>query len=671
MRSLIAALLVGSFAISSEAAVTRFEINRREVTFEGAKFGSVGAYEKIIGRFWAELDPASRLNSGIVDLNLAPVNAAGKVEYSAEFYILTPVDRSHGNRTLLYEVPTRGDKNALWMLNHAPLPLANDPSKTAEAGDGFLMRHGYTLVWSGVYGDVTKSPDPNFLTIDLPIAKNTDGTPITGEIWDECSFHRDLKGKEQCPLSYAVPDLDKSSAKLLVRERRSDTPIEIPREQWEFAGPKAIRLLPGGELFKPGLIYQFIHRASDPRVEGIGLASIRDLVTFLRHSPRDSKGQVNPLHGHVQTTLMMGLSQAGRVVRDFLYRGFNERENAPKMKVFDGALVLGAATRPFMNFRFAQPVRPPDKQHGNTLFYPDSSFPFAYEVQKDPLSGREDGILRGCLAKQSCPKVFHVATSNEYWHYKNSQVTTNTLGTTDGALPPEVRAYTLAGMPHAPYWINAKGVAEQPHNDLRYTYLLRNLLEKLRAWSAEGVLPPSSAIPKISDGTLVQVEKLNWPAIPGVTFAGPVLTRHPLFDYGPEFAKGIVKVFPEELKLEYPPLVPQVDRDGNDKAGIQHPAVSVPLATRTGWSIRAAQPGRGQLASQDGSLIAFPRTKEERLLSGDPRLSIQERYSGVGEYERHVKLEALMLVVRGHLLNEDVEKVVSQSLEEWRRIVGP
>ena len=552
----------------------------------------------------------------------------------------------------------------------SPLPPNNDPTTPDDAGDGFLMRHGYTLVWSGFYGDVTHSEDANALTIDLPIARNADGSAIEQEIWEECNFSQAAIGSSRCSLSYPVPRMEKSEASLFVRERRSDAPVELPRESWIFSGKSAIELLPAGKLFEPGLIYQFAHRASNPPVMGVGLAAIRDIVSFLRNTPKDSAGIPNPLFSRIKSTLMMGWSQSGRMVREFLYRGFNRDELKPKTKVFSGVMAMGAATRPFVNYRFAQPVRAPDKQHG-TLFYPDSSFPFAYEVQDDPLSKKTDGILKNCLSSRTCPKVFHVVTSNEYWHYKNSQVTTDTLGLQDGKLPSNVRAYLMAGMSHAPYAVNAPGVSEQPPNEIRFTYLLRNLLTRLNEWSGSGTFPPPNSIPKIADKTLVSISKLKWPKIPNVTFAGPVLTRHHLIDYGPDFLKGIVKTFPEELPTEYPPLVPQVDSDGNDIAGIRHPAVSVPLATRVGWSILNGKYAKGEMASQDGSMIVFARNKLERLKSGDPRLSIEERYQNLNEYKQLVVHQANGLVRRGYLLSEDVPKIVDQTIQEWPKLNSP
>jgi hypothetical protein len=662
MKRLFAASLL-VLSAQAFAFVTRIQIERSETAFEGQEFGKAGAYQKIVGKFWAELDPTNPRNAGIVDLDKAPRNSQGKVEYSADFYILTPKNAKKGNGTLLYEIGNRGNQGLIWMLNFGPTPDANnphtnDPTTVAEVGDGFLMRHGYTLVWSGVYGDVKKNSAPNVLTIQLPIAKNADGSSIVETIWDECNYSQEKEGKAQCTFFYPVPKMDKSEATLFVRTKRAQAPLEIPRNKWEFANATTIQLT-GGGLFKSGPIYQFIHKAANPPVMGIGLAAIRDVVSYFK----DNRGD-NPLSGSIRTTLLMGWSQSGRMTREFLYRGFNQDEKQPSKKVFDGAMPFGAGVRPFVNFRFGQPGRAGDKQHG-TLYYPDASFPFAYETQTDPLTGKTDGILRSCQESKTCPKVFHLATSNEYWHYKNSQVTTDTLGTKDSFLPDNVRAYTFAGLAHSPYAVSS-AVTEQAHNDIRYTYLLRAIVTKMNNWVSRNEAPPPSRVARVSNDTLVSVQKLRWPRIPGVTFAGPVLTEHPIFDYGSEFKAGIIRqVLPKELSKRYPPLVPQVDKDGNDVAGIRHPAVSVPLATRTGWSIIAIPPAKGEMASQDGSAIPFARTEQQRVANKDPRLSVEERYKDIEEYKKLVSKEAQKLVQEGYLLAEDRELIIKQTLDIW------
>ena len=562
-----------------ETGVIRLEIERVESpTFEGEAFGDVGPYEKLVGRFHAELDPADRRNAIITDIDKAPRNEKGHVEYSADFYILKPLDMTKGNGRILYEFGNRGNKLLLSTYNDSA--GGSDPTSAEDAGNGFLMRRGYTLVWGGILADV--KPGNDRLTLQVPVAQNPDGSPFEGTIWDECMFFEE--GGLRCELSYPVPQVDPSVATLLVRERRSEDPVELPRTQWTFDGPGAIQLLPEGTPFKKGFIYQFIHQAANPPVMGIGLAAARDFVSFLRHQTEDAVGTANPLGG-IDKALSFGVSQTGRFEREFVYLGFNEDAQVAGRPVFEGMEIHVAATRPFVNYRFAQPVRTADFQH--RLFYPTSAFPFAYEDQTDPFTGKTDGILHRCTASGTCPQILHTTSSTEYWQFKNSTVLTDPLGARDAEIPDNVRVYLFAGTQHVSHRaLTPSGVCEQPPNLLDTRPLMRSLLVALEDWVSEGTSPPPSRHPRIDNETLVPVEDLAWPAIPDVTFAGPVLNRHWVYDYGPEFEQGIItQVLPVVTENQYRVLVPQVDEDGNEIAGIRLPGISVPTATRTGWAV--------------------------------------------------------------------------------------
>jgi hypothetical protein len=145
---LLALLVVLAVPSLAEARITRIEITGVESpTFGATSFGTVGQYEKLVGRAYGEVDPSDPRNAVIVDLGLAPKNAAGKVEYSTGIFILRPVDRSLGSHRLLYDVNNRGNLTALPFLNDAP--RTNEPTTAADAGNGFLMRQGYTIVSSG------------------------------------------------------------------------------------------------------------------------------------------------------------------------------------------------------------------------------------------------------------------------------------------------------------------------------------------------------------------------------------------------------------------------------------------------------------------------------------------------------------------------------------------
>jgi hypothetical protein len=643
---------------SGEARLTVIEITRIEYpAFGGAPFGKVGLYEKITGRYRGELNPDNPRNRIIVDLDKASRNERGNVEYGADFYILKPVDLTRGNGTLLYEFANRGNKGLLAYFNSAPSG-GNNPSTVESAGSGFLMKRGYTLVWSGFLGDVKEGG--NRLTIEVPPALGPNHSPLEGMVWDECNFYADTPA---CPLSYPVPRLDQSEATLWVRERRPEAPVEVPRGEWQFDGPKSIKLLPEGTPFKAGLIYQLVHKAANPPVMGIGFAAVRDLVSFLKHGARDDAGNRNPLPG-LKHALAYGASQTGRAIRELLYLGFNEDEETPGRPVLDGVNIHLAATRPFMNYRFAQPTRVADLQHEG-LFYPTSAFPFAYEDQTDPFTGSTDGILRRCHLTGTCPRVMHTVTSTEYWQFKNSTVTTDPMGKTDGVTPDNVRIYFFAGGQHsATGAIVRPGVCEQPPNVLDYRPLLRALIVALDGWVTRGQAPPESRYPRISDGTLVAPDQVKWPPVPGVTFAGPVVNRHRIYDYGPMFVKGIItKVLPAVTPLEYGILVPQTDEDGNDKGGIRLPDLAVPTATRTGWAVRAHGGAAGELCNQDGSVMPFPLTRADREAKKDPRLSLEERYPNHGAYVRRVAVEATHLVKNRFLLTEDADRLVEAASE--------
>src|SRR5712671_377041 len=372
----------------AEARVTRIEISKQEPFAAGQTFGNVGAYEKVLGRFRGELDPKSPLNAGIVDLDKAPRNARGMVEYSADFYILKPVDVTKGNGALFYELANRGNKGILPRFNYAA--GSNDPATAQHAGDGFLMRQGYTLLWNGWMNGLPAAN--NTLRIELPVAANSSG-PIVETVWDELLFNE--TEAKQAGLTYKATSTDQAQAQLLVREHNSEEPIVIPTDKWEFVDAQTVRLLPAGTPFKIGAIYQFIYKAANPPVTGIGFAASRDIVSFARYATADDAGTPNPLTAGgrpaLTRTLSQGNSQSGRYLRDFLYNGFNEDE--AHRVVFDGSIPTVASGRTFLNYRFSEVGGIYPAGHG-FMFFPGSEFPFAYENQTDPFTGKSDASSR-------------------------------------------------------------------------------------------------------------------------------------------------------------------------------------------------------------------------------------------------------------------------------------
>lgn len=645
--------VVALLAATAEASVTRIEITRREPFVGGQPFGSVGAYEKVVGRFHGELDPAHPLNSGIVDLDKAPRNARGHVEYSADFYILRPVDLARGNGALFYDVNNRGRKRALVQFNSA-LPN-DDPTTPEHAGNGFLMRQGFTVVWSGWIPGLP--PTNHALRIDVPIAASGSG-PIEQAVWDEFLFN--VKTATQARLSFKATSTDRTRATLLVRDRNAAPPTVVPPDQWEFIDEQAIRLRPAGTPFRVGAIYQLVYHAANPPVAGIGFAATRDWISFLRHRTADEAGTPNPLaiggRPALRRALAHGTSQSGRYLRDFVRRGFNEDDT--NRIVFDGINPHIASARLFLNQRFAQPNRAFSMGHG-FLFYPDVTFPFSYDTQADPLSGKTDGILSRCAGRGTCPKVIHTVSSTEYWQAGQSLVATDPLGRRDTAPPKDVRLYLVAGTQHVERAIMPPGVCALPHNPVDLRPVLRALALALDGWVKDGTPPPASRYPRIADGSLVPMSALGFPKVPGLALPeGPAPKLR--FDYGPDYDRGILgRVLPEILMPGYTVLVPRVDADGNEIGGVRLPDIAVPTGTATGWALRAADAGgAGELCYLDGSFLPFARTKAERDTKTDPRRSLEERYRDPAEYVARVRRAAATLQQEGYLLGEDVQRIV-------------
>jgi hypothetical protein len=661
--ALLLAIVAGLAAPDlAEARITRIQITRVESpTFEGTSFGTVGQYEKLVGRAYGEVDPADPKNAIIADIALAPKNAAGMVEYSTDIVILRPVEQSQGNHRVLYDINNRGGKFALLYLNDSPgsFPLPpNDPTTAADAGNGFLMRQGYTLVWSG--WDATVSAGNNRLTLTVPVAHNPDGSSIVGPALEE--FAIDNSTTTTGPLTYAAGNLDKSLATLTVREHYADPPVSIPATDWGYVSSSgnAIRLLPVGTSFQQGRLYEFTYPAKNPLVAGLGLAATRDVTAFLRHAATDDDGSANPLAGDAQFVYTFCFSLPCRFLRDFLHLGFNEDEHG--RPAIDAMLNwVGGGSGGFFNYRFAQPGRTHRQHIGR--WYPERQFPFADQVTFDPVTGATDGVLRRCLASGTCPNVFEANSENEYWVKGGSLLHTDTLGN-DLPDPEKVRFFLFSSLPHAP--TSGPGICQQPRNPLVPNAGLRALLMDLDDWVTAGREPPASRVPRRGDGTAVPAlpqAGVGFPTIPGVTYNGRTSTGD-LFDFGSMFGQGILTTLPPLLLgSPYPVFVPSTDADGNDVAGIRLPEVAVPLATYSGWNVRAASFAGDDLCDAFGQKIDFAQTRAERLAAGDPRLSIEERYPNHGAYVSAVGRAANGLHRQRFLLDEDVERIIDAAAE--------
>jgi hypothetical protein len=642
-------------APAAQARITQVVITATESpAFGGKSFGAVGRYERISGHVVGEVDPHDPRNAIIVDIGLAPVNAGGMVTYSTDFQLLRPVERRNGNRRLLYEITNRGRTNALEMLNDSR--TGNDVATSGDAGNGFLMRQGYSLLESG--WDFSAPRNGRLFTATVPVAKNPDGSTITGPNTEEFVIDREATPAFE-RLTYPAASADKTKASLTVRRNYADMPMPVPATEWDYVDGKlnAVKLISGNfgapGSFGPTALYEFTYVAKDPVVAGLGFAAIRDIATFLRDAETDDKGTPNPLAGDVQYVYSFCSSQPCRTMHDFVQLGFNRPEGrdgaAGAALVFDGILNWKAGgSGLFMNYRFSQPVRT-HRQH-IARWTPEFQFPFADQTLTDPVSHKTDSRLRRCAETATCPKIFEANSSNEYWAKASSMMQTDSLGHDLGGVA-NVRYYLLASLPHGGG--NGPGICAQPRNPLRPNAALRALLVDLDAWVTAGTTPPDDRMPRIADGTLVPPlpqEVSGFPRLPGVVYNGVHHTGD-LFDFGPDIDKGFVSVLPPKLLgTPYPVFVPKADADGNDIAGIRLPDVAVPVATYTGWALRADGLDGCDAAGQK---IAFARTRAERLATGDPRLSLEERYRDRLDYVEHVAHAAAALKAQRLLLDED------------------
>ena len=653
MRVLAAIAISTCISTVVEAGVTRVQIDRRETVLNGRPFGAAGPYEKLSGKVHFALDPALPQNAIIVDLNLAPKNAKGLVEFSADFYLLKPVDPARGNGRLFYEAGNRGSKRILPVFQNAA--NSADPATNEEFGNGALMQQGFTLLWMGWQWDVPEGR----MRMEIPIATDN-GRTITG--WVRGNFIPGAKATsaliaDRGHQPYPVVDPASTEHRLLVRTLPTDPPREISRATWRFTGPGSITLDRG---FEPGLIYDVVYRARDPRVVGAGLAGTRDIVSFFKHA---TAAEGNPSPG-ITHAIGWGVSQTGRFLRHLVYQGFNEDERG--RIVFDGLIdQVGGAGRGSFNHRFGQQSRD-QLQHFNIL-YPVDMFPFTDAEQLDPETGITDGLLARATRSNTVPKFFHVLTDSEYFNRAGSLVHTDVTGTRDVPPPATSRIYVIASAPHivgafppAPFQ-DQDFVGRADMNPLVYTPVIRALFRAMDRWITEGAEPPRSRYPLLVDGTLTAVDKSGWPTIPGYPRPQSPMTTYRL-DFGPEWDKGIVTKEPPGIGKPFIGRVPAVDEAGNGRAGIRLPEIAVPLATHTGWNYRRATIGApDRLASEIGSYLPLPRTRAEREKTGDSRKSIAERYAGLEDYLGRISLATLELVRDQFLLPEDAPGIIERA----------
>jgi hypothetical protein len=641
---------IGCAAATCDAHITQLQVVRLESpTFGGMTFGGVGAYEKITARAYGELDPTLPGNALITDIQFAPRTAQGMVQYSMDVVIVKPIDPSKGSGKVFYDVVNRGSNLSWATFNQAPAPSKIANTDATGAGTGLLMRRGYTIVWSGWEDPRIIGTNASLLSAALPTAANPDGTSIVGKMIVEQIF--DTSPGTDFTLPFAAATLDQTQAYMLVHNHTQFVGgplvnrVTVPTSVWSYVNNTTVRINRADPFLAPydaGAAFEFVFPAKDPIVEGIGFAATRDLISFLKH---DASTQ-NPVANAIQYALGRGDSESGRYLKGFLYWGFNADEGG--QIVFDGMNPhISGAHAIAANDRFgdANATGRSYQRHLSAKM----EFPFTYGVRANPFTGAVDGIMKRCLASNTCPKIIHTDSGNEPYLKPVSLVTTDGPGNgvtpTDITLPDNVRAFTIGSSQHGPagsVTTTPSGVCQQPGNPNQWAPYVRDLGILLDDWTTQGIAPPDSRHARVSDGTLVHPSSVpgqNFPVIPGVTYTGW---------YNPvdELDKSVLPNMPIPGE-SYTILVPKTDADGNDLPGVRTLDVQVPLATYTGWGLRRAPFAANEDCALTGQYIPFKATQAQR--GADPRLSIAERYPTFDAYDAQL-ISAINSTINQRLL---------------------
>jgi alpha/beta hydrolase family protein len=696
----LASLAVVLFAaLPAQARIVRIVIdaaNSQPSIFSGTTFAESGAqYEKIAGRAFGEVDPGDPHNSMIVDISKAPVDlVTGRVNYSVNFVLLKPTDLAKWNQRVFALIPNRGSPNGLSNMvgGNFPTVTYNLNMTASSPGNGFLMRKGFAILIMGWDVSADGASAASY-SIDTPVATEN-GETIVGPSLEEFvidSTTTTVSGEFQYRAADAAnTPANKDKARLSYRVLVEDDPVYLSSSDWEYVDDLHVRLLPAGTPFKRGL-YEFVYPAKDPLVAGMGLAAMRDVMSFFKYETADGVGTENPLGGTVHSIYTHCSSQPCRTMHDYVYLGFNQDES--QRQVVDGALNwIAAGNFLKLNYRFSNAGRTHRQHIGR--WYPEFEFPFSNLVFTDTVTHRTDGKFKRCLATNTCPKWFEVFSENEY-SAKAGSTTHFDRTRRDLPDPPHTRLYLMSSHPHGASATTAPGNCQQNQNPLQPYSVLRAQLMNLNNWVTNGAEPPASRLPRFDNNTLDR----SWPQVlsgfptiparppvPNPLFPGtpgqPALLDQglsvkyngrthtgDLFDYGPRyFTEGIVDNFPPIVKSQtYMVLVPKTDADGNNIAGIRLPEVTVPTATYTGWALRATLPGyqteetRGGADGCDasGQKIMFRATTAGRLAIGDPRPSLEERYASRQDYIDKVTAAANDLKNQGLMLQEDVDVYIS------------
>jgi hypothetical protein len=654
-RKLLAALpLLALAAAPLEARVTRIEASPPTPVkpVEGQP-----TYEQLSGTFYGEIDPRDAANKIITDLDKAPRNRAGKVEYSATFSLQRPVDPAKGSGVLIYDVPNRGGS----------IPIYPDLD-------------GHIRVTSGWQGDIAPAPGAHYAVV--PVARERNGASITGPIMARLvnlpatARSAPIFGGLGRPTPLAAPvSLDAAKAQLVIQ--RVGKPDEaVSADAWSFADCRNVAF-PGtpdpAQLclkapFEPDAAYLLTYQGKDPRVLGIGFAATRDLVSFLRSGQADPAGTPNPARGGVRWTVATGTSQAGNFLRSFVHLGFNADEG--KARVFDGIHPHIAVRQVPLNMRFGLPgssAQPFEAGSEAVLWWGNFD---------DRRRKRGKGsLLDRCTKAKTCPKVIETLGSGEFWTLRASASLQGTDAAVDIPLPGNVRRYYIPSVNHGGSWVGgfpAKGEAipancALPGNPASVAPVVRVAIRSLIDWVKDGKNPPANRYPTLANGDLVAANAaaMGWPAIPGAPRPDGKLNPLPDHDFGKTFnyrdASGIVTRQPPAVLGEIPLLVPKVNADGNETVGVPPIQLLVPTGTFTGWNVQTRGYGAGGGCGLAGGFIPFARTRAERLAKGDPRPSLQERYGTHQGFVSKVLAAIAQQQKDGWLLPDDAGKIYEQA----------
>jgi hypothetical protein len=662
-----------------QAKVLRVEITSRQDVLGGQAFGNAGPYERIVGKVYYSAPVGNWHDAQVFDVKNAVNEKDGAVEFSADFIVIRPKDASKGNGSMLLEVPNRGHSAIVALVDGGDWDLAH------SIGDGWLLRNGYTIAAVGWQWDAVGN---DALRLYAPTAKE-DGKTITGLLRGDLMPSHLMA---EIPLGhlilgriggseYPVANPEDPRNVLTVRDSPEAQRTQIPRTQWQFAHTVDGKLTPSDRFihldggFQPGKIYEYVYVVQDPVVAGLGFIAIRDFASWSKHSA-DAVAPVKRVYGE-------GISQNGRWLRDYLYQAFNGDEDG--MMALDGVLAhVAGAGRGSFNYRFAQPSR--DGQPTSSIFFPTDIFPFTDLPETDPAIASKKtkaGLLDRETAERGVPKIFFSNTSFEYWgrcaaliHVKpdpnrgSAYKHLSAGGMVDAEISPNVRIYHFTGLQHfsgpfPPRKGTGDLAGQQPQSPLPIRFFWRAMITNMDAWVRDGTEPPPSSYPRIADHNLIPFDQYAFPKIPDIHVPHEASAAYRL-DFGPNWQKGILSLQPPIVGQPFPVLVPQVDADGNEEDGVRLPEYAAPLATYTPWNLRDPSIGApDQRVSFEGSWIPFPATKADRMKTGDPRLSVEERYKDRADYLARYSAALDELIKERWILPEDRAAVLRRGEQEW------